>query len=345
MLIAMRAWLLAATCASLAFIVALAACRPNAVCNMGQPINDPSNRTLRRDIMKLGLRRFCDEMTSRSAPLRLAEGAPVTGRFFPQRCQESFLDNGDLLVSFDGIGYAFTPLSRKVSFTSAATVRYDQDFRCADDGSVYAYFDPRSVTPPDFHVLQIEMPGASLVQGWIGPYADNFGRQMASGQIGRGFTFIQFDDGGSDFDLGHLTLGRRPLHPFSVHGNERVTVESLTTQVASGERDFIGPVRIDRPGRAIYTTMDLAGEPQVAVMLIPKPQGDAALGGYINVGPVGPLPVPPMTSDVVRLGLHYQRAVPVAPGMYYVVIDDTVGPSSAASAAIINYSIQIGDAP
>ena len=66
---------------------------------------------------------------------------------------------------------------------------------------------------------------------------------------------------------------------------------------------------------------------------------------YVNYGPAGRLPVLPMTSDVVQYGVQYQRAVPVPPGMYYVVIDTTAGAASPTSAAVINYSIQIGDAP
>jgi hypothetical protein len=336
---------------SLSLVVAVAAaCSPNSVCKMGGPINDPSNRTMRRNIMAFGLGKFCQEMTTRDAPLRLAPDAPVIGRFYPQHCQQQVLDNGDLLVRFDGMGYAFTNVSRKVTFTAGATVRYDQDFRCADDNSIYAYFDPRSVAPPDFHVLQIELPGASLVQGWITPYADNFGRQMLSGQLGQGFTVIQFDDGAQDFDLGHVPLGHRPLHPFSVHGGNRATVESLRTQVAAGERDFIGPITVEGDRRAIYTTMMLDGQPSVRVMLVPRPLGDAALQAYVNSAAVGPMPNPgpggsgATPSDTVQYGVQYQRAVPVPPGMYYVVIDNTAA-GAASSAAVINYSIQIGDVP
>jgi hypothetical protein len=330
--------------AVLAVAVALAACSPNSVCKLGGPINDPTNRTLRRNIMAFGLGQFCQQMTTRDAPLRLAPDAPVIGRFYAQHCQQQVMDNGDLLVHFDGMGYAFTNLSRKVTFTAAATVRYDQDFRCADDNSIYAYFDSRTVSPPDFHVLQIELPGASLVQGWLTPFADNFGRQMLAGQLGQGFTVIQFADGANDFDVGHLPLGRRPLHPFSVHGGSRATVESLRTQVNAGERDFIGPIVVEGDRRAIFTTMMLDGQQSVAVTLLARPQGDAALQAYVNSAAPGPMPAAPGVSDTVQYGVQYQRAVPVPPGMYYVVIDNTAA-GAASSAAVVNYSIQIGDAP
>ena len=101
---------------------------------------------------------------------------------------------------------------------------------------------------------------------------------MVSGQLAQGFTVIQFDDGATDFDVGHLPLGQRPLHPFSVHGKDRVTVESLRTQVNAGERDFIGPIKVDgrRPGH-LPRRCSSTGSRRSDVMLIPKPQGDAAL--------------------------------------------------------------------
>jgi hypothetical protein len=335
----------------LAALVTAVACTPNSVCKLGGPINDPTNRTMRRNILAYGLSQFCQQMTTRSAPLKLAPDAPVVGRFFPQHCQQQVLDNGDLWVRFDGMGYAYTNLSRKVTFSSAASIRYDQDFRCADDNSIYAYFDTRTVAPPDFHVMQIEMPGANLVQGWITPYADNFGKQMLSGELAQGFTVIQFNDGGTDFAVGHLPLGQRPLHPFSIHGKDRVTVESLRTQVMAGERDFIGPVEVKDGGRAVYVSMTLDGQQAVNVFLLPKAMGDVALQTYLTYGPAGPLPGPPVMGDVVHYGVQYQRAVPVPAGMYYVVIDNTTTaaqpalPFGAASAAVVNYAVQIGDTP
>jgi hypothetical protein len=354
MLLAMRG-LASRLALSVVCVVAGAACSPTSVCKMGGPINDPTNRTLRRNIMSYGLGQFCQQMLTRNAPLKLAPDAPVIGRFYPQHCQQRTLDNGDLWVQFDGMGYAFTNLSRKVTFTNASTIQYDDDFRCADDSSIYAYFDPRAASPPSFHVLQIEQPIANLMQNWVGPFADNFGKQMVSGQLAQGITVIQGSDGTLDFDVGHLRLGQRPVHPFALHGKDRVTVESLRTQVYANERDFIGPVKVDDGGRAIYMTMQLDGQPAADVMLIPKAQGDAALQAYVSYGPAGPLPFPPMTSDVIQYGVQYQRAVPVPPGMYYVVIDNTPtagqaappasSPFGAAAAAVINYSIEIGDAP
>jgi hypothetical protein len=132
--------------------------------------------------------------------------------------------------------------------------------------------------------------------------------------------------------------------------------ESQRTQVYSGERDFIGPVVVQDSGRAIYLTMQLDGAQAVDVFVIPKGEGDAALQAYVNYGPAGPLAYPPRFADVLPYGVQYQRAVPVPAGMYYVVIDNTstagqVAPPPvlpfgvADTGAVVNYAIQIGDAP
>jgi hypothetical protein len=333
------------------------ACSPNIVCKISGPINDPSNRTLRRSIMGFGLGQFCRQMTTRNAPLKLAPDAPVIGRFFPQHCTQQVLDNGDLWVQFDGFGYAWTNLSKKVTFTSGATIQYNQDFKCADDNSIYAYFDTRNVSPPNFRVAQIEQPVANLVQNWIAPFAETFGQQMVSGQLTQGFTVIQEAGGSQDFTIGHLLLGQRPPHPYDMHGSSRVAYESLRTEVHYNERDFIGPITVDDTGRAIYMRMHLEGVQAVDVLLIPKSEGDASLQLYTQYGAVGPLAYPPRNVDMVRNGVEYQRAVPVSPGMYYVVIDNTPFAGQSAppppsllgmvsdTPAVVNYAIEIGDEP
>jgi hypothetical protein len=349
----MRAWLLG----SLVVVAVVdAACSPNAVCKMATGINDPSNRTERRQIMSLGLSQFCAQLTTHDAPLKLQPDQPVSGRFYPQHCTQQTMPNGDLLVHFDGMGYAFTPLSRKVSFTMGATIQYDEDFKCAPDDSIYAYFATRSVSPPAFQILQIESPMANLVSGWVTPYANSYGTQMVTTQLQQGFTVIQGDDGSTDVDIGKLALGARPQHPFDVHGQNRVLVESLKTQVYPNERDFIGPIEVKDGGRALYFLLQLDGAPAVDVMILPKAMGDAALATYVNSGPVGALPGPPAWQDVLRYGVQYQRAVPVPAGMYYVVIDNTPSAGQVAPPAsfplggneppaLVNYAIQIGDAP
>jgi hypothetical protein len=331
-------------------------CSPNAVCKIAGPINDPSNYTLRRSIMSFGLGQFCQQMTSHNAPLKLTADANVIGRFFPQHCSQQTLANGDLWVQFDGYGYAWTPLSKKVTFTSAATMQYNQDFKCADDNAIYAYFDTRTVSAPDFRVAQIEQPVANLMQNWITPFADSFGQQMVSGQLTQGFTVIQETGGSVDFSVGHLPVGQRPFHPYDMHGASRLTYENLRTEVHTNERDFIGPITIDGAGRAIYLQMRLDGVQAVDVFVVPKVEGAASRQLFYPSGPRGPLAYPPRFADVVQAGVEYQRAVPLPAGMYYVVIDNSSAAGQVApppplfgvvgdTAAVVNYVIQTGDAP
>jgi hypothetical protein len=331
-------------------------CGQSVLCVVRGPINDPSNYSLRRSIMGMGLKEFCKQMTTHNAPLRLTEAAPAIGRFYPQHCKQSELPNGDIYVEFDGFGYAWTALSKKVTFTSAATIQYNQDFKCADDNAIFAYFDTRTVSSPDFRVAVIEQPVANLMQNWITPFADSFGQQMVSGQLTQGFTVIQDSGGSVDFSVGHLPLGQRPFHPYDVHGGGRVTYENLRTEVHTGERDFIGPVTVDGSGRAIFLQMHLDGAAAVDVFVVPKSEGDASLQLYYQYGAVGPLAYPPRFSDVVQAGVEYQRAVPLPAGLYYVVIDNTSAAGQAAppaplfgvvgdTAAVVNYAIQLGDAP
>ena len=164
------------------------------------------------------------------------------------------------------------------------------------------------------------------------------------------------DSAATDFSLGHLPLGQRPFHPLDVRGASRITYENLRTEVHSSERDFIGPITVDGSGRAIYMQMHLEGVQMVDVFLVPKVQGDASLQLYVQYGAVGPLAYPPPFADVVQYGVEYKRAVPVPAGMYYVVIDNTPSAGRVApppplfgvvgdAAAVVNYAIQIGDAP
>jgi hypothetical protein len=337
-------------------LAALEACSPNAVCKIAGPINDPSNYTLRRNIMSFGLGQFCQQMTSHNAPLKLTPDGNVVGRFYPQHCTQQTLSNGDLWVQFDGYGYAWTALSKKVTFNSAATIQYNQDFKCADDNAIYAYFDTRTVSAPDFRVAVIEQPVANLMQNWIAPFADSFGKQMVSGQLTQGFTVIQETNGSIDFGVGHLPLGQHPFHPYDSHGQNRLTVENLRTEVHNGERDFIGPVVIEGNNRALYLQMHLDGVQAVDVFVVPKAEGDASLQLYNQYAATGPLAYPPRFSDIVQAGVEYQRAVPLPAGMYYVVIDNSSSAGQAApppplfgvmgdAAAVVNYVIQVGDAP
>ena len=323
----------------------------NPACKIGG-INDPSNRTLRRDLLHHGLGEFCKEMLSREAPLKLAPDTPVTGRFFPTRCNQREVDGGNLVIDFEGSGYVWTALSKKATFTAAGTVEYDQDFRCSEDDAMYAYFPVKQVRASSFQMRVVEAPLAQMMQPWIQQNADNFGSQLLGGKLHDGFTVIRDSSGGTDFDIGILPLGQRPQHPFRIANGSRMTYENARTEVHQNERDFIGPIRLDKSG-AIFLTANVDGIDAVDVFVIPKDEGDASLKLFLDYGPSGKLAFEPQRQWVVQRAQDFRQTVTLPAGMYYVVIDNTpwagqVAPPQNAlddRAAVVSYAIQIGDAP
>ena len=327
-------------------------CGQTALCTLRGPINDPSNYSLRRSILATGLDEFCHQMTTHDAPLKMTEDSPVIGRFYPQQCAQSQLENGDLYVQFSGTGYAYTNLSKKLTFAMSGAVDYNQDFRVDDDCNIYAYFRTRSIRSSNFQTHVIEQPVASFLNS-LTPLGDNFGRQLVSGKLGEGFTVIRGKDTNVEFGLGTIALGKHPAHPFDVHGADRITYENLRTEVHQNERDFVGPIEVTESGRALYVTAQLDGVQAIDLLIMTKEAGDVSLGLYYNYAAAGPLDAPVLMGDVIPMGQNFQRTIPVPKGMYYVVLDNTPSAGQVSPpmnllddrAAAVNYIIQIGDAP
>ncbi len=326
-----------------------ASCGQKVLCTLRGPINDPSNFSLRRQILAHGLSEFCHEMITHNAPLKMTNDSPVIGRFYPQHCNQQELKNGDLYVQFDGFGYGYTNLSRKMTFTMQGAVDYDQDFRVTDDCNIYAYFRTRQISSSNFQSHVVEQPVASFLNS-LTQVGDNFGKQLVSGKLSEGFTVIVDPQQSADFAVGIIPQGQRPMHPFNVHGTDHITYENLRTEVHQGERDFIGPIEITDSGRALYLTANVDGAPAVTLYLMTKRDGDTSLGLYYNYAQIGPLNAPVMLTEIVAAG-RYMRTVPVQKGMYYVVLENGGAPVPqslipvADVAATVSYAIQIGDAP
>lgn len=312
------------------------------------PINDPGNRSLRRSILSWGLDVFCQEMLKRNAPLKLIDESPVIGRFYPNQCQQRELDGGDLFVTFSGQGYAYTNVSKKLSFTSSGTVRYDQDFQM-QGSTMYAQFRSKDVRGSDFRVMAIEQPLANLMNT-ISPVADKFGQQLLSQKLGEGFTVIREANGEADFSMGILQAGQKPVHPFDVRGSDRIVYENLRTEIHQNERDFVGPIEIEDSGRAIYLSATVDGAAGVDVALFGKDAGEAALNAYLNQPAATPT-APPIAFEPIVAGQRLERMWPVSKGRYYVVLDNTatLGATTPAAAtlddraAVVSYVLQIGD--
>ncbi len=328
-------------------------CGQSVLCAVRGPINDPANYSLRRSILGMGLSEFCHQMVTHNAPLKLTEATPVVGRFYPQHCNQKELQNGDLYVEFDGFGYAWTPLSKKITFTMQGAVDYDQDFRVHDNCDIYAYFRTRSVRGSNFQTHVIEQPVANFLNS-LTPMSDNFGRQLVSGKLGEGFTVIREKSGNVDFGLGTIPLGQRPVHPFDMHGSSMFVYENLRTEIAQEERDFVGPIEVEGSGRALYVQATVTGVPAIDMLVMKKVDADASLGLYYQYPQSGPLNAQVMQATVIPAQQPFRQVIPVPKGLYYIVLDNTSTAGSVAppnlgflanAAATVDYAVQIGDAP
>jgi hypothetical protein len=349
-LVCVRGALLATVLGALAS--SAAGCGPP-YCTFRGTINDPANRTMRQAMLRKGMGDFCQHMMERNAPLRLAPDSPVIGRFFPKQCVAP--ESGDdLAVNFNGIGYGFTNLSKKVTFTMQAAALYRYDFLVTegDRCDVYAYFRTSRVDSSNFAVHRIEGQAAQLVNQ-LTQLGESFGKQLMGKKLQEGFTVIHYSETNSDdFGLGILPLGVKPFHPYQVHGKDRITYENERTEVHQNQRDFVGPIKVEGEGKAIFVTAALDGAPAIDALVMRKADGDASLQLYFEYPQSGPLAAPPIMGEVVQQGVEWKRAIPVPPGMYYVVFDNTptagqVSPPANAlddRAAVVNYLIQIGDA-
>jgi hypothetical protein len=267
------------------------------------PLNDPSNRSLRRSILAWGLGEFCAEMTTHDAPLTLAADAPVAGRFFPETCVTRDLPNGNLAVDFAGRGYAFTALSKKITFNARAQVQYNQDF-LMDGSTMYAYFRTDKVVSSDFHISIVEQPAASLLNS-LNPMGETFGRQLLESKLADGFTVIREANGAAEFGLGIVPKGSRPFRPVQVPGEDRVTYENARTEVHQNQRDFVGPIKISGSERALYLRASVDGAAQADVLVLGASDGKASLELYLQYPASGPMPGRPIVSETIHAGAEY----------------------------------------
>jgi hypothetical protein len=301
-----------------------------------------------------GAGKLCGEMTKRGAPLRLLDGAPVIGRFYPSACQSVTNDDRQTVtLQFSGDGYAWTPITKRMSFSNAATVEYKPDFN-KDGGTIYVWFRPVNITPPTFQVGFVEQPvvGAATALTPLGTFANMFGQEIVSSELGRGFTVIH-ESAGDDFAMGILKAGERPQHPYEMHGSDRVMFLNETAEVHANTLDFLGPFEIDSKGRMLFVRIRSAGI-ALDVAVMPRAAGDAWRRQYQNNPGVPLPPQPPIVSGVVPPDVDADRSVALPPGQYYVVIDNSPFVGQAApppsgplfdSVARVSYVISMGDAP
>lgn len=320
-------------------------------------INNPKNKSLRFDILKFGLERFCFEMTRRGAPLKLSDDQPIVGRFFAESCNQSVIDTEhrkSVIVQYTGKGYGWTNITGRIGFTAAGLVEYAPDFQLDDKDTMYIYFRPRKVDSTSFQTLMVESALAKSGMSIMGMNPDQYGRKIVDSQLQRGFTVIRYDDKGeTEFALGYVPKGHKPFKPFVVKSEEKMTLADDRTEVHSGQMDFIGGFEVTDDDQALFLTASIDGAPAVDAFLLPKSVGDTMIDQYVRkAGPVA-LPSPPLLDEPLVAGQLWKRFVPAHKGVYYLLIDHsaqvgrTAPPARAGDdrAAKVDYVVQVGERP
>ena len=108
-------------------------------------VNDPTNKSLRFDLLKFGLDSFCEEMLKGGTSLKFSDDQPVMGRFFAAGCQTQILDEENrksIIVQYQGKGYAYGHPIGRAGFEAAGLIEYAPDFQL-HEGALYVYFRPR----------------------------------------------------------------------------------------------------------------------------------------------------------------------------------------------------------
>lgn len=318
-------------------------------------INDPSNKSLRFDLLKFGLEQFCGEMQRRGLALKMRDGDPNLGRFAATSCQSQVIDEPNrqtILIRFAGRGFAWTNVTQRVGFECQGLVEYAPDFRM-DGDAMYIYFRPRNIDATSFRTLLVESVVASAGIGLTGMRPDDLGKSVVDAQLKRGFTVIRYSDRGeSELGLGIVPLGQHPFRPFQIQQTERITLDNDRTEVHSGQQDYIGGVNVEQDDQALYITATVDGAPAVDLLLVPKAVGDSLLGTYTSVsGPAMPQTAP--FAAVVQAGQTLQQYVPLPRGTYTLLLDHSAQVGQVAPpqvglddrAARLDYLIQLGARP
>ncbi len=312
-------------------------------------INDPGNKSLRFDLLRYGLDRFCEEMMRRGVALKLQDDGVVSGRFFADSCHSQSLSDWDrksIVVQFQGLGYTWNNLSGRLGFRATGLVEYAPDFQL-HEGAMYIYFRPQRVDAISFETLLVESPVAQGGMSLMGFDPNRAGNEVVTSQLRRGFTVIREDSSGAmDFGVGYVPKGKRPFKPFTVESN-KPSLANDRTVVHVGQQDIVGGLVVEGGDAALQLNLLLEGTPMVDVHLIPKSFGDIWLRSLVTVaGPAQPT-APPLVSAAVPAGQLWQTKVPVPEGVYYLVIDHsgvppTLPPNTGQDLpARVDYSVQV----
>ncbi|MBN2195127.1 MAG: hypothetical protein JW751_20080 [Polyangiaceae bacterium] len=318
-------------------------------------VNDPRNRTLRFDILQFGLSQLCREMRVMGVPLQMRDDEPVSGRFFADTCGSQVIDEDErqsLVLQFSGRGYAYSSITRRVGFTASGVVEYSPDFQL-HDGAMYVYFRPRNVTAAEVQTVLIESGAAASTITKLGVNANEVGSAVVRAQLQRGFTVIRRNANGEvAFGLGFVPEGEVPFVPFMVERSAHLTLANGTTEVHSGQQDYLGGFEITKKRQALHVTATLDGAAAVDLFVVPKAYADQMTGSFVTQPGPAALTAPPVFEEPLVAGPQYRRTIPLPVGIYYLVIDNSAevgrtAPSGGPTddrAAKVDFLVQLGKA-
>ncbi len=318
-------------------------------------VNDPANKSLRFDMLKFGLDRFCEEMLKTGTSLKLSDQEPVLGRFFAESCQSQVIDDEtrkSFVLQYTGKGYAWTNVTGKLGFTSRGLVEYAPDFQLSD-GALYVYFRPKSVDAAEFQLTAVDsaqaLVGVAALTGSVDP--NEIGRHVLDAQLKRGFTVIRYGkDGRTDFGLGFVPKGQKPFKPFDITSATKRVLLNERTEVHLQGQDFVGPLSVSDEGQALHVLLEVDGAPSIDYQLVPKALGDAMLDRYVRSPGACPALGPAIFEASAERGVRVHQPVPLPAGQYFLVLDNTsvlgrtVPPAGVASdhAARVDYAVMVG---
>ncbi len=314
-------------------------------------VNNPSNKSLRFDMLKFGLGEFCRELLEHGAPLRLSDGQPVIGRYFGESCSAKSIDNVEkstIIVQFGGQGYAWTAGTGRLGFRAQGLLELAPDFRIHDD-AMYVFFRPVQVDTSDFELLMTEHPLAQAVADLVGIDEQALGKAIIQAQLGRGFTAIRYDaDGHTDFALGLIDPGDRPFRPYTVLSSPRTTEANGRTELFAGQQDFVGRIHVGS-GEKVMITLRLEGTDSIDFALLSEASATPHLRDYLSKpGSLRAKTVPSFLAKATS-SVPTRAAIKVPEGSYYLVLDHSPAwgdntPEANSLPARIDYLIQTGAA-
>ncbi len=313
-------------------------------------VNDPSNKSLRFDLLEFGLSRFCVEMLRRGAPIKLSDHEPVLGRFFADGCQTQVIDQADrqsVVVRYSGKGYAWTNLTERLGFSSTGLIEYAADFQQQGD-DMYIYFRPRNVGSTSFQTLLVESTLAQVGISLSGTNVEALGGDIITRQLQRGFTVIRHEPRGDvEFSTGLVPLGQRPFRPYQVVNTDKLTLDNDRTEVHIGQQDYIGGMTVPDDGR-LYLNLSLDGANTVDVLLVPEVDGQALTGAYVTTRGAARLARAPLLDVALVRGQPAKLDLALPAGNYYLIFDHSASmgltpPAAGEHAAKVDYLVQVGE--